>query len=225
MLEQGRHSYSTSTASSWYSKELSLCCVQNLLPRIGFPEDEKFIIERIINDTGDLELAGLISFSPGAIKSGLSAIKRLRPLYCDIWTTTLSIDYRLVKDCGCSLSCATTEAGFDSETKISELNLSAKAFRLIKEGLDDSIIVICSSAEPMLEVIDLYKKEGIKPSLVIYAAPGFSGIKESKQALTGCGLEFITVDGTRGGQDIAISAVNSLFKLSKVKERMSFNGH
>lgn len=82
--------------------------------------------------------------------------------------------------------------------------------------LNGAVIAIGNAPTALFEVIRLVQEEGIQPALVIGVPVGFVNALESKQALAGTSLNFITTLGRKGGSTVAVAILNALLRLTEV---------
>ena len=75
-----------------------------------------------------------------------------------------------------------------------------------------AVVAIGNAPTALFRLLELVADGAPKPAVVLGFPVGFVGAAESKQALAEnkLGLEFITLQGRRGGSAMASAAVNAL---------------
>ncbi len=190
----------------------SMTVVESLLPT-GMEAKEKEVTKRIIHASGDPTIAHLIKFSPGAAEEGIRAITHGSPIYTDVKMAAAGINRNLADNFACQVHCALDEFT-GSESTLEAGTRSASAMLNLGTRLNDAIVAIGNAPTALLALIDMVRKSGIAPALVIGMPVGFIMARESKIELTKLAVPYITISGTRGGSALAAASINALLRLS-----------
>jgi precorrin-8X/cobalt-precorrin-8 methylmutase len=182
----------------------SLEIIENRLKNIKFPEKE--IVKRIVHATADFSFVNRVLFKKKAIEAGIKVIKRNDKIVTDVNMVKAGVKYDNVK-------CYVDLEEVRAYSERVQTTRAAAAFRLFKEDLSDSIVVVGSAPTALFELCALLE-EGIFPDLVIACPVGLIGAKESKEKILNYNVPSIVVKGKRGGSNIAVGITNALIKLA-----------
>jgi sirohydrochlorin ferrochelatase len=94
----------------------------------------------------------------------------------------------------------------------SRLPRAVEAMRHLGPDLHDAVAVIGNAPTALLSLLDLVDAGQARPAVVIGMPVGFVAAAESKAELMARDVPYITVEGTRGGSALAVSAVNTLLR-------------
>lgn len=196
----------------------SMQIVESLLPAaLNVPHEEREVIKRIVHAGGDAGLAGLVSFSPGAVLKGIEAISRGCPIFTDVRMALAGIDIRLAAHFGCEAACAMDVADAAGLHAEEGKTMAAAAVEGLGNRINGAVVAIGNAPTALLSLLSLIDNRKVLPALVIGMPVGFVKAKESKDELMRRSVPSITVAGTRGGSPLAAAAVNSLLRLARDK--------
>jgi precorrin-8X/cobalt-precorrin-8 methylmutase len=104
----------------------------------------------------------------------------------------------------------------EMEPEMGEKALTRSASAVLNLGakLNGAIVAIGNAPTALFALIDMIDKEKIRPALVVGTPVGFVQARESKAELMKRKVQFITLEGTRGGSPLAAAAVNAILRLS-----------
>ncbi|MCY6381382.1 precorrin-8X methylmutase [Hoeflea prorocentri] len=176
-----------------------------------FAEGSHDIVVRLIHACGMVDIVDNLEISDGAVEAGCEALKRNRPIVCDVDMVRQGIIRRLLPPdlpvlCGVS----------DEETAIlarqNETTRSAAAFERLSGDWAGGIAVIGNAPTALFHLLDLIEDGAEPPALIVGIPVGFVGAVESKDALVqnSHNVPYITVRGRRGGSAMAAAAVNAI---------------
>lgn len=185
----------------------------------GFSDDEWIVVRRMIHTTADFSLINDVKFSPGAIEKAGEALRAGANLYADsnMIKSGLSLmrlqtafpDYTKNK-----ILCHIADEDVAGECKKAGLPRSLYAIRKAKPKLDGAIVVIGNAPVALLELNRMIAEGEVMPAVVIAMPVGFVHVIESKEELMKLDVEYITIQGRRGGSGIAVSVVHSLLAIA-----------
>lgn len=184
-----------------------------------FSEAELAIVSRIIHSTADFDYRELIRFQPGAIESGLTALRRGCSLLVDVRMIEVGISQRLLGQLGGQIHCDIANEQVAQAAQVAGTTRSAMAIRHNAEAISGNIVVIGNAPTALLELLQLIHETNRRPALIIGVPVGFVNTVESKQALLQLELPSITVVGRKGGSSVAVAIVNALLRLALEKEQ------
>jgi precorrin-8X/cobalt-precorrin-8 methylmutase len=169
------------------------------------------VVVRMIHACGMVELADDVEVSPGFAAAGIAALERGGPVLCDTAMVAAGVTRSRLpaaNEVVCTISDPSVPrlAGELGNTR------SAAALELWRDRLAGALVVIGNAPTALFRLLELLDQGADLPAAVIGVPVGFVGAAESKRALAayGRGLEYLVVDGRRGGSAIAAAAVNAL---------------
>ena len=175
----------------------------------------KAVITRVIHTSVDLGYARDLVFSPGAIEAGLKAIKQGRNIVVDSSMVKAGINKNITAHFKNKIICRIHDK--DVIKKAGELNLTRAivAMRKSQRETNGGIVAIGNAPTALFELCDLIKNAKSKPALVVGIPVGFVGAAESKRALRGLKISYITNKSRKGGSTVAAAIVNALLILAR----------
>lgn len=176
------------------------------------PEVERKIIMRVVHTTGDPAIAPLVKIHPQAVQAGMKAIKNGARVFTDVNMLLAGINGPALNKFGMIGRCDIKNEEVIAQARKTGLTRAILAMRLAGKELDGAIICIGNAPTALFEVIKMIEAEEINPALIIGTPVGFVGAAESKVELVNRinQTPWITIEGTRGGSNIAVSILNAL---------------
>jgi precorrin isomerase len=175
-----------------------------------FPRDLLPLALRLAHAAGDTSILGDLVWSANAVAEGQRALAAGAPVLVDSRMVAAGIiGGRLPgkSDIICTLS----------DPKTSELaetlktTRSAAAVELWRPHLEGAVVAIGNAPTALFHLLEMVAEGTLKPALVLGFPVGFVGAAEAKAALAEfAGLDFIALQGRRGGSALAAAAVNAL---------------
>lgn len=175
------------------------------------------VARRLIHTTADTEIARTLVFRHHPIESGLEALRRKSPVFCDsnMIRAGLSIDrLRLLnpdytrEDIHCHISDPDIVEQAKATHRTRAICAAEKALPL----LDGGIVLIGNAPLSLARIARYILEEGVKPALVIGMPVGFVNVVESKQILGLCDVPHIVLEGRRGGSALAVTTLHAIIE-------------
>ena len=189
---------------------------------VGFPEiniEEKEIRSRVVHTSGDPSLYWKLVISKGAIDAGIHALENKKNIVTDVRMVEAGIRKKWLKNNGSNIFCAIDLPQVAEEAKKKNKTRSATAIGVLKDKINNSIILIGNAPTALFELLDLVIKDKIKPALIIGVPVGFVDAASSKEELARQRkIPFITLPGNRGGSNIASAILSALINIYKIRE-------
>ena len=183
----------------------SIARIQAWLGPTGLEAAEQEVLERLVHSSGDLSLAPLLRFSPGACDLAMAALAAKAVILTDtamaaaavapMAARTFANPVHSVLDWAPSLAPA-------GETR------TAIGIEQALRAHPKALVLIGSAPTALMRLLAL----GATPALVIGMPVGFVGVKESKRELARSGLPHIRLEGSRGGAGLVAAALNALLR-------------
>lgn len=180
----------------------------------SFTAQELMIVQRVIHATADFEYQDLIRFSPQAIRKAITAINSGAPVFSDVQMIAAGVSKNLLNSHGMRINCLINDARVVEKAKDEGMTRSQTAMTLIGNELNNAVILIGNAPTALFEVLRLYRQESVRPSFIAGVPVGFVNAAESKAALMETDLDYISVEGRKGGSTVAVAIFNALLRLA-----------
>ena len=177
-----------------------------------FPQDIANIVVRMIHTCGMTDIAQDIVYTISAASAGKAALIQGAPVLCDsrmVCEGVIRAKLPAENEVLCWSNCP--ESAFLAK-KLGTTR-SAAAVELWRPKLAGAVVAVGNAPTALFRLLEVLE-EGVDPPAVIFGLPvGFVGAAESKELLVKqCkeSVQFLTLNGRRGGSAIAAAAVNAL---------------
>ena len=177
-----------------------------------FPQDIANIVVRMIHSCGMTDIAQDIVYTISAASAGKAALMQGAPVLCDsrmVCEGVIRAKLPAENEVLCWNNCPESAV----LAKKLETTRSAAAVDLWRPKLAGAVVVVGNAPTALFRLLEVLE-EGVDPPAVIFGLPvGFVGAAESKELLVKqCkeSVQFLTLNGRRGGSAIAAAAVNAL---------------
>ena len=177
-----------------------------------FPQDIANIVVRMIHSCGMTDIAQDIVYTISAASAGKTALIQGAPVLCDsrmVCEGVIRAKLPAENEVLCWNNCP------ESAVLAKKLGTtrSAAAVELWRPKLAGAVVAVGNAPTALFRLLEVLE-EGVDPPAVIFGLPvGFVGAAESKELLVKqCkeSVQFLTLNGRRGGSAIAAAAVNAL---------------
>ena len=177
-----------------------------------FPQDIANIVVRMIHSCGMTDIAQDIVYTISAASAGKAALMQGAPVLCDsrmVCEGVIRAKLPAENEVFCWNNCPESAA----LAKKLGTTRSAAAVELWRPKLAGAVVAVGNAPTALFRLLEVLE-EGVDPPAVIFGLPvGFVGAAESKELLVKqCkeSVQFLTLNGRRGGSAIAAAAVNAL---------------
>ena len=178
-----------------------------------FPQDIANIVVRMIHSCGMTDIAQNIVYTSSAASAGKDALMQGAPVLCDSRMVCEGV-IRAKLPAGNEVLCWNNCPESVVLAKKLGTTRSASAVELWRPKLAGAVVAVGNAPTTLFRLLEILE-EGVEPPAVIFGLPvGFVGAAESKELLVKqCkeeSVQFLTLNGRRGGSAMAAAAVNSL---------------
>ena len=180
----------------------------------SFSPSEQAIVQRVVHATADFEYAKIISFSPRAIEQGNQALRRGCLLVSDVQMIVAGVNHQQLEQFGCQACCLVNDPEVAKTALLLGKTRSEMAIQQLGEKLSGAVVAVGNAPTALFEVLRLFNEAKIEPALVVGVPVGFVNAAESKQALMGTSLNYISTQGRKGGSTVAVAILNALLRLA-----------
>ena len=177
-----------------------------------FPQDIANIVVRMIHSCGMTDIAQDIVYTISAASAGKAALIQGAPVLCDsrmVCEGVIRAKLPAENEVLCWNNCPESAV----LAKKLETTRSAAAVDLWRPKLAGAVVAVGNAPTTLFRLLEVLE-EGVDPPAVIFGLPvGFVGAAESKELLVKqCkeSVQFLTLNGRRGGSAMAAAAVNAL---------------
>ncbi len=196
----------------------SLKMVQASLPAgLQLSPREHYVLCRIVRAEGDAGIASSVRFSPGAVDTGLAALKSSAPVVTDVRMVEMGISKALLRSANVVTNCKIDAPEVAERARREGTTRSVAAVRELAPLASGAVCAIGNAPTALLALLDLIDAGEVSPALVIGMPVGFVACAESKDELVKRNVPYITILGRRGGSSAAAATVNALLDLLKVE--------
>ena len=177
-----------------------------------FPQDIANIVVRMIHSCGMTDIAQDIVYTISAASAGKAALIQGAPVLCDsrmVCEGVIRAKLPAENEVLCWNNCPESAV----LAKKMGNTRSAAAVELWRPKLAGAVVAVGNAPTTLFRLLEVLE-EGVDPPAVIFGLPvGFVGAAESKELLVKqCkeSVQFLTLNGRRGGSAVAAAAVNAL---------------
>ena len=198
--------------------------IDNLVDIGNIPETSRPIVRRVIHATGDTDYADNLIISPMAVEAAVNAISAGKSIITDVNMVKAGINAKVIDRFGGKIICRIADEVVAQKARESN---KTRAITSMQESLSDisgGIVVIGNAPTAVFSIIDIIRREGVVPALVIAVPVGFVKAAESKEALMtfldnkkDIQIPYIVNIGRKGGSAVAVAIVNALINITKEK--------
>ena len=185
--------------------------------RAKFSEKEWHVARRLVHTGADFSLLDILEFSPGAVESGLAALRRGCRIYSDsnMIRSGLSVP-KLQKFHSSytreSILCPIAEEEVVRYAREQGVTRALAAVELHRDYFEDAIFLCGNAPLALAGVVRLIAERDIRPALIIGMPVGFVNVVESKKLLDHVDVPWIRLNGRRGGSPFAVAALHGIME-------------
>lgn len=182
----------------------------------GFDAEQWEIARRVIHATADFEFKDLLRMSPGAVRSGVEALRRGCPLIVDVNMIAAGLSAERLATYGCEVHCFISDEDVVARAKLENSTRAIVSMQKAQERglLDGAIVAVGNAPTALLELGRLVRAGVCRPALAVGVPVGFVSAAESKEDCATLPCPWIVTRGRKGGSPIAVAIVHALLLLS-----------
>jgi precorrin-8X/cobalt-precorrin-8 methylmutase len=176
-----------------------------------FPADMHPLALRLAHAAGDASILDDLAWSENAVAQGKRALASGVPILVDSTMVAAGITAGRLPT-GNNIRCTLNDPRTADIARELGTTRSAAAVELWRPHLAGAVVAIGNAPTALFHLLELLADGAPRPALVLGFPVGFVGAAEAKAALAafGGGLEFVALNGRRGGSALAAAAVNAL---------------
>ncbi|KDE97362.1 precorrin-8X methylmutase [Mycolicibacterium aromaticivorans JS19b1 = JCM 16368] len=177
----------------------------------AFPEDVARVVVRLIHTCGQVDVAEHVAFTPGVVSATHTALLAGAPILCDSSMVAAGIT-------AARLPAGNEVVSLVADPRAPELaqrtgnTRSAAGVELWADRMAGAVVAIGNAPTALFRLLELINDGMPAPVSVLGGPVGFVGSAQSKQELIDRprGMEYLVVQGRRGGSAMAAAAVNAI---------------
>jgi precorrin-8X/cobalt-precorrin-8 methylmutase len=191
--------------------ERSFALIREEADLVRFSADLQPLAVRLAHAAGDTSILGDLVWSENAVAAGKRALAAGAPILADSAMVRSGIIAARLPAGNQTLCLLNDPRTADIARRLGTTR-SAASVELWAPHLAGAVVAIGNAPTALFHLLELIAGGGPKPALVLGFPVGFVGAAESKAALAefADGLDFIALNGRRGGSALAAAAVNAL---------------
>jgi precorrin-8X/cobalt-precorrin-8 methylmutase len=176
-----------------------------------FPEDVARVVVRLIHTCGQVDVAEHVAFTPGVVAATHAALLAGAPILCDSSMVAAGITAARLP-AGNEVVSLVTDPRAPELAQRTGNTRSAAGVELWADRLAGSVVAIGNAPTALFRLLELVDDGVPAPVSVLGGPVGFVGSAQSKQELIDRprGIEYLVVQGRRGGSAMAAAAVNAI---------------
>jgi precorrin-8X/cobalt-precorrin-8 methylmutase len=176
-----------------------------------FPSDVARAVVRMIHTCGQVDLADHVAFTPAVVAAAHAALAAGAPILCDSSMVAAGITAARLP-AGNEVVSLVADARAPELAQRRGITRSAAGVELWADRMAGAVVAIGNAPTALFRLLELVD-EGVPAPVAVLGGPvGFVGSAQSKQELIDRprGMEFLVVQGRRGGSAMAAAAVNAI---------------
>lgn len=174
-----------------------------------FPDDIAELVIRVIHASGMPDCADDISFHPDVAKAASSALANGAPILADCGMVASGITKRFLHP-KTEIIMTLYDDTIPERAHVMGNTRSAAAVEDWADYIDGAVVVIGNAPTALFHLMDKIDGGWAKPAAILGFPVGFVGAAESKAELAARDdVNFITINGSRGGSAMASAALNA----------------
>jgi len=168
------------------------------------------VIKRVIHATADFDYADNLYFSPEAVPTAISAIKKGAHIITDTNMAKAGINKKALARTGSSADCFMADEDIKKTAGEKKTTRAAASMDKAFQLGEPLIFAIGNAPTALLRLNELIREEGFRPILVIGVPVGFVNVLPAKERIMEAGIPCIVARGRKGGSTVAAAIVNAL---------------
>ena len=175
-----------------------------------FPPLHEKIIKRVIHTTADFEYADMLKISPGAVDSGISAIKSGCNIVTDTKMAAAGINKKSLGRFGGEVICYMDDEKTAETAKARNMTRASICMETSCGNPKNAVYAVGNAPTALIRLYELIMEGKASPALVVGVPVGFVNVVESKELFKKCGVPYIISDGRKGGSNVAAAIINAI---------------
>ncbi len=171
----------------------------------------EMIVKRCIHTSADFDYADNLCFSPGAVETGLRAIRAGSDIVTDTQMAKAGINKKVLAKYGGEVHCFMSDEDVAATAKQNGTTRAVASMdKAAKRYGKPLIVAIGNAPTALVRLFELIEEGRLRPELIIGVPVGFVNVVQSKELIMQTDVPFIVARGRKGGSNIAACICNAL---------------
>jgi precorrin-8X/cobalt-precorrin-8 methylmutase len=177
----------------------------------GLPDDVARVVVRMIHTCGQVDLPEHVAYTAGVVAATHRALAAGAPILCDSSMVAAGITAARLPARNELVSLVADPRAADLAREMGTTR-SAAGVQLWAGRMDGAVLAIGNAPTALFRLLELIDEGAPAPVSVLGGPVGFVGSAQSKDELIADprGMEYLVVQGRRGGSAMAAAAVNAI---------------
>lgn len=176
------------------------------------------IARRLVHTSGDTAIIPHLSLSLPAAQAGVKALRQGCTVFTDTEMARCGMTKKHLADLNVQTTCILSLPHIAEEAKAQHCTRSRAGILRIAPLWHNAIIAIGNAPTALLAVLECLDAGAPPPALIIGMPVGFVNAAESKALLARSPYPQLSLQGRKGGSNLAAATVNALAVLAKSRE-------
>ena len=178
------------------------------------PPDQAPVIMRAIHASADFDYAENLYFSPGALETGLQALREGASIVTDTNMAFSGLSKPALAKLGGRALCFMADEDVAEQARRQGTTRAAVCMEKAAAQKEPLIVAVGNAPTALVRLCELIEEGRMAPRLVIGAPVGFVNVEESKALLETMAGEYIVARGRKGGSGIAAAVCNAMLYMA-----------
>lgn len=197
----------------------SMEIIQSEMGPHSYSPEQLPIVMRCVHTSADFDYVKNLKFTPGAVATGVSAIKEGCTIVTDTQMGRSGINKRVLEKFGGQAVCFMSDPDVAQEAKSRGVTRAAVSMERAAKLPGRVLLAIGNAPTALVRACELIEEGAFSPALVIGTPVGFVNVVESKELLETMPVEYIVARGRKGGSNIAATICNAMLYMASNNER------
>ena len=181
------------------------------LSDLDISNEEKWVMLHCIHTTADFEMKHLLRVKNDAVARIDEYLMNGGTIITDVTMVQSGIRKKACERRGINVKCYLHDERTAALSEEKNITRTQAGIRLAVDEHPDALYVFGNAPTALIELTELMRKKKFRPAGIIGAPVGFVNVEESKHRLkTFDNLPFISIDGRKGGSNLAATIVNAV---------------
>jgi len=197
-------------------EDRSFAIIESEIPKpFPFQGNAWQIARRIVHTCADFEILKDLSLSDKAILAGIEALLNKCTIFTDTEMARCGMTKRHLEPLGVKTQCILSNPEVAEIAQKNNITRSRAGILCIAEKLQGNIVAIGNAPTALLSLLECLDSGMAPPALIIGMPVGFVNAAESKLLLKNSPYLQLSIQGRKGGSNIAAATINALAVLAK----------
>ncbi len=184
--------------------------ITELLGDTPLDPENASVLKRVIHTTADFDYVQNLTFSEGAVRVGVQALKDGCDIVTDTQMARAGINKRILASLGGQVHCFMADEDVAREAKVRGVTRAIVSMERAAALDKPCIFAIGNAPTALLSLKTLIQQGKLRPALIIGVPVGFVNVVESKEEILTAGVPCIVARGRKGGSNVAAAICNAL---------------